>query len=104
MRRIAVLSSILCFAVSPISKSAYADVTGEIDRIEKLPRAKRLAEYEALADRKNVSAADRTAVIKAFAKHAGKVSPVYGRSTHKIDVTRWQKMLGYALEQDPHNR
>jgi hypothetical protein len=90
--------------VTMSASAARADVSGEIARIETLPRSKRLAEYELLADRKNLSDADRTAVIKAFAKHASKVSPVYGRSAHKIDATRWQKMLEYALKQDPQDK
>jgi len=85
-------------------QDARADVSGEIDRIEKQPRTKRLAEYETLAERKNLSDADRTATIKAFAKHAAKVSPGYGKSSHKIDATRWQKMLEYALRNDPQDK
>jgi hypothetical protein len=97
---------VLALIASPIlvSSPLRADVSGEIARIEKLPRTRRLAEYETLADRKALSDADRTAVIKAFANHATKVSPVYGTSTHKIDPARWQKMLEYAFKQDPTDK
>jgi hypothetical protein len=83
---------------------ACADVADEIARIEKLPRTRRLAEYEALAERKVLSDADRAAVVKAFAKHAAKVSPVFGKSSHKIDPKRWQLMLEYGHKQDPRDR
>jgi hypothetical protein len=82
---------------------ARADVSGEIARIETLPRTKRLAEYEALAERRSLSDADRTAVIKAFAEHAAKLSPVYGSSAHKIVAKRWQLMLKYAFKRDSQN-
>jgi hypothetical protein len=86
-----------------VAVAAHADVSDEIARIEALPRTKRLAEYVAFADRRSLSDADRTEVIKAFAKHASKLSPVYGSSTHKIDVKRWQLMLEYAHKQDPRD-
>ena len=97
-----VLGAAWCAAVMAVS-AARADVSGEVARIENLPRSRRLAEYESLADRKALSDADRTAVIKAFAKHAAKVSPVYGKSSHKIDPKRWQLMLEYAHQRDPQN-
>ncbi len=56
---------------------ARADVSGEIARIEMLPRTRRLAEFESLAGGRSLSDGDRTAVIKAFAKHASKLSPVW---------------------------
>lgn len=37
-------------------------------------------------------------VVKAFAKHAAKLS-----LTHKIDARRWQRMLEYADQQDPRD-
>ena len=83
---------------------ARADVSGEIARIEKLPRTKRLAEYESLASRTMLAETDRAAVVKAFAKHAAKVSPVFGKSSHRIDPKRWQLMLEYAHARDPQHR
>ena len=95
--------SLLLYA-GPAVLVARAEVTGEIARIEKLPRTRRLAEYEALASRKMLSDADRTAAVKAFAKHAAKVSPAFGKSSHKIDASRWQRMLEYGHQQDPRDR
>lgn len=87
-----------------VAAVARADVSGEIARIESLPRTQRLAEYETLSDRRSLSDADRTEVVRTFAKHAAKLSPVYGSSTHKIDARRWQLMLEYAHQQDPRDQ
>ena len=98
-----VLSMISCAGLA-IGSVATADVKSEIARIEALPRTKRLAEYEQLAARKALTDADRTAVVQAFAKHASKVSPVYGKSTHRIDAALWLRMLQYAFKHDPQNK
>jgi hypothetical protein len=101
-------SVLLCFCLflhaGLAASIARGDVSAEIARIEKLPRTRRLAEYEALASRKMLSEADRAAVVKAFAKHAAKVSPAFGKSSHKIDPQRWQRMLEYGHKQDSRDR
>jgi hypothetical protein len=103
MNKLAIaLSGAACTVL--LASSAFAAVSDDISRIEKLPRTRRLAEYESLADRTSLSDPDRTAVIKAFARHAAKVSPVYGASTHKIDVAKWQRMLEFAHQQDPQDQ
>jgi hypothetical protein len=97
------VAGVIWYACLAMAALACADVSDEIARIEALPRTKRLAEYETLADRRSLSNAERAEVIKAFAKHAARLSPVYGRSTHKIDAKRWQQMLEYAHQQDPRD-
>ena len=86
-----------------IGSVVHADAQEKIAGVEALPRTRRLAEYERLAADRTLSAAERTVIIKAFAKHASKVSPVYGKSTHRIDANRWQLMLEYAYQQDPQD-
>src|SRR5688572_10778317 len=98
MGRLNILLLFLAVASIPLSM-VRADVSLEIARVEKLPRSSRLAEYEVLAAKKGLSKADRTDVIKGFARHAGKVSPVYGKSSHRIDAKRWQAMLAFAHAQ-----
>ena len=80
------------------------DAASEIARIEKQPRAGRVASYETLANRKGFSEKDRLTVIAAFAGHARNLSPHYGRGTSPIDVERWRAMLAWGHEQDPRNR
>jgi hypothetical protein len=92
-----------CLVLIPGS-AIFADVSAEIARIEQSPRSQRLAEYETLANRKSLSDADRTKVVQAFAKHASKVSPTFGKSSHTIDSRRWQIMLEYALKRESRDQ
>jgi hypothetical protein len=104
------LSILFCCAVMADlvligEQATFAQGLGvEMARIEKLPRAKRVASLEALADRKGLSDKDRLAVIAAFAGHAQNLSPHYGKGTYAIDKGRWREMLEWAHQRDPKNR
>lgn len=93
-----------CLALLGRAGDASADVSTTIAEIERMPRAKRLAAYEDLADRRGLSGDDRVELIRKFAAHAQKVSPAFGRSSHRIDTARWKLMLEYALKREPKDK
>lgn len=76
----------------------------EIGKIEKLPKAARVPQFEMLAARQGLSDKDRLAVVVAFAAHAVNLSPHYGRGSHVIDRKQWRTMLEWAHERDAANR
>jgi hypothetical protein len=77
-----------------------AGVADEITAIEKQPRVKRLAAYEAIVDRKRISDAERLLAVKAFSTHAKKLSPAFGESSPRINATLWQAILEWGHERD----
>jgi hypothetical protein len=85
--------SVLIMLWGLLAQSALADPAPVIARIERLPRKERLRAYEvALADR-SLPPADRPALVKAFARHAQQVSPLYGKSDFLWNEARWMEIL-----------
>ena len=101
-RSVACAAAALCLLLP--ARPAAADAAPLIAEVERLPRAKRIAAYEGLADCRGLSDGDRAAVVRAFAAHAAKLSPAFGESARRIDPKRWRLMLEYGLKQDPKNR
>jgi hypothetical protein len=88
-------SGLLAAALSP---RAFADVAGLLARIERLPRTERLQAYEAALADGTVPAADRTATIRAFARHSQQVSPLYSKGGFPFDPRRWNTLLREAFD------
>jgi hypothetical protein len=82
---------------------ARADVKATIEGIERMPRRARLAAYEsAIADRK-IMAQDRVELIRAFARHAQALSPVYGKDRFGFDDSKWATTLKQGFDADPRD-
>jgi hypothetical protein len=79
----------------------YADVSAVVDSVERLPRTGRLAAYEAAMVRPGISEADRVSLIRAFAPHAKCVSPLYGPTSYRFDLSCWFAILDYGFKADP---
>jgi len=81
-----------------LTKSAPADPASLIARIERLPRAQRLPAYDAALADPGLAPADRPAVLKAFARHAQQVSPLYGKAKAAWDERSWAAALEAGLD------
>ncbi len=92
---------VLLFTVCLLPTRAVGDVSAVVESVERLPRTKRLAAYEAALVRPGISEADRVVLIRAFSQHAKRLSPLHGPTSYRFDPSRWFAILNYGFKADP---
>ena len=97
------LIALVMAALGFATVDACAEVKSIIETIERMPRGERLAAYEhALAD-KNITAQEQVELIRAFAKHAEVLSPVYGKGRFPFDEQKWIATLRQGFSANPRD-
>jgi hypothetical protein len=92
------VSSLLLYLA--MVQAAWADVSAQIEQIERLPRAQRPGVYQDALAAKGLAEPDRKALAAAFAKHAKDLSPHYGKGKFAFDPQAWRTMLKQGFDPD----